>query len=152
MIGEDERMPVLEKRSGWPDSGPKPITYETFGAIPASTDITAYTIGTGVDATWNAWQQIAASIAKRAIALVVLLESTSQSTHYQIQVGWGSVGNEIAVATFHNYQVRYTIQRSTEAYGPFPIHIPAGSRLCVRGRSNYYAGMKMAFYLAEVDE
>ena len=145
-------MPVLEKRPGLPDSGPKPITYETFGAIPASSDITTYVVGTGVDATWSAWVEIAAAIAKRCIAIVVLLESTSQSSHYQIQMGWGSAGNEIAVCTFSNYQVRYDIQRSCELYGPFPVHIPAGGRLCVRGKSNYYAGMKMAFYLAEVAE
>ena len=145
-------MPTLEKRPGWPDAGPRPITYETFGAIPASTDITAYTVGTGTDAAWSSWQQIAASIAKRCIALSMIMETTSQSTNYLVQIGQGSAGNEIPILTFHTYHVRYVFNRPMDVVGPFLVNIPAGARLAIRGKSSYYAGMKAAFYLAEVDE
>ena len=97
-------------------------------ARPYSTTFTAATNAGAI----GAWSQLVASTSRDYMGLVVLCDCITQdSTNFPtiiVDIGIGASGSEQVIVRGLFWQHAYPM-----GYGPFPVQIPAGSRLSVRG-------------------
>ncbi len=113
---------------------------ETWGAVTADSGGTSVDPG-GAANTYGSWVQLVAAssfdVSQIMIAFGNQANSARTSGSYKIDIGIGSAGNEqVIIPKIYLAAHSVSDQLGVGAVGPFPVAIPAGSRVAVRDQSD----------------
>ncbi|MCK5431965.1 MAG: hypothetical protein KAJ03_04435 [Gammaproteobacteria bacterium] len=103
----------------------------TEGAVPASSELT--TLNTTVANTLGNWVELVASTAVETVGVVVMINSPEEAADCLINIGIGSLSNEVIIA-----ESLYIGQGEDHRMGThyfLPLIIPRGSRISAQAQS-----------------
>lgn len=113
----------------------------TYGADTANTN-GVQCDAAGTAHTFGSWTQIDASCANRIRELFVCaasFDNTKTDAYYQIEIGVGGAGSEVVLIPAPMLHARSdaTLDATSQVvFGPFPVDVPAGTRLSARVKSS----------------